>query len=105
MAIVSYMGESYECVVPLKGKDYIHLLDANGNMVAAFDGVKDFGNFSISGGVFLTLPSDENLNVAVLRADGTIGNGKRKCCDLVVAGQDVSLGVVTAKKVIGAVYA
>lgn len=50
MAIVTYLGESYECSRALKGSDYIHLLDANNEMIAAFDGVTSFDDFYISDG-------------------------------------------------------
>lgn len=106
MATVTYLGESYECSVAIKGDDYIHLLDANGMMIAAFDGVTNFSNFIISGAAWYTPVSDDYCYVAVVRDDGTIGKGGHLCSNLVRKGQAaVNFGTVTAEKVIGAVYA
>lgn len=82
MAIVTHLNESYECSKALKGDDYIHLLDANGLMIAAFDGVSNFDNFYISDGSWTTPKSDDSCNIAVVREDGTIGKGNHKCSDI-----------------------
>ena len=106
MATVTYLGENYECAVAIKGDDYIHLLDENGVMVAAFDGVTNFSNFMISGANWTTPKKDENCFVAVVRDDGTIGKGGHQCSMLVHSGQKVvAFGEVYATKVVGAVYA
>lgn len=106
MATVTYLGENYECSVAIKGDDYIHLLDENGMMIAAFDGVTNFSNFMISGANWYTPVSDNYCYVAVVREDGTIGKGGHLCSSLVKRGQsEVAFGTVTANKVVGAVYA
>ena len=105
MATVTYLGESYECSVALKGANYIHLLDVNGRMIAAFDGVSNFSGFSISGGNWTVPAPDDNCYLAVIREDGTIGKGSHKCSDVGSVGENPTFNVVTANKVIGAVYA
>lgn len=105
MATVTYLGESYECSVALKGANYIHLLDANGGMIASFDGITDFSGFAISGGSWTVPASDDDCYLAVIREDGTIGKGGHKCSDVGKVGDNPTFNVVTANKVIGAVYA
>ncbi len=106
MATVTYLGETYECVTALKGADFIHLLDANGNMVAAFDGVTTFDGFDIADGSWTTPTADSDCYLAVVKDDGTTGKGGHKCCDLVTKTGDQTInGTLTATKIIGAVYA
>lgn len=81
MITVTYLGESYECSKALKGADYIHLLDSEGCMVAAFDGITDFSGFTIDGD--WTTPTPENdCYLAVMGDDGVIRKGGHKCCDI-----------------------
>jgi len=105
MATVSYLGESYSCSVALKGANYIHLLDENGYLIAAFDGVSNFSSFQISGGNWTVPASDDDCYLAVIREDGTIGKGGHKCSDVGKIGDDPTFNTVTANKIIGAVYA
>lgn len=82
MATVTYLGESYECTTALQGTDYIHLLDKNGDMIAAFDGVSDLDAFEITGGEWVT-PADANdCYLAVFREDGRVEKSNRKVCDV-----------------------
>ena len=104
MATVTYLNESYECAVAFNGADYIHLVDANGDMVASFDGVTDFSGFTISGGNWTTPASNDDCYLAVIREDGTIGKGGHKCSDIGSIGEDPTFNTVTANKVYGAVY-
>lgn len=105
MATVNYLGESYPCSVALKGADYIHLLDEGGYLIAAFDGITSFSGFTISGGSWTVPPSDDDCYLAVIRKDGTIGKGGHRCSDVGSVGENPTFNVVTANKVIGAVYA
>jgi hypothetical protein len=105
MATVTYLGENYSCSVALKGANYIHLLDENGKMIAAFDGITNFSGFAISGGSWTVPASDDDCYLAVIREDGTIGKGGHKCSDVGSVGENPTFNVVTANKVIGAVYA
>ena len=106
MATVTFLGEIYECTTALKGADYIHLLDENGDMTAAFDGVTNFEAFTISGGSWVTPTAAGDCYLAVVQDDGTVGKGGHKCCDVVTkAGDQVIEGTLTATKIIGAVYA
>lgn len=82
MAVVTFLNNSIECATALKGNDYIHLLDADGVMIAAIDGITDFTGFAISGGKWTTPTAEHNCYLAVLRDDGTIGKGGHRCCDL-----------------------
>ena len=76
MATVTYNNESFICTTALKGTDYIHLLDASGHMIVAFDGVVDFSGFSISDGDW-TSPRDVDLcSIAVIEDDGTLGESR-----------------------------
>ncbi len=86
MPTVTYNNESFTCTTALKGEDYIHLLDASGNMITAFDGVVDFSGFSISDGDW-TSPTDVDLcSIAVIEDDGTIGRSSFKPSDIAKAG-------------------
>ena len=105
MATVSYLNESYPCSVALKGADYIHLLDVGGYLIAAFDGITNFSGFTISGGSWTIPASDDDCYLAVIRKDGTIGKGGHRCSDVGSVGENPTFNVVTANKVIGAVYA
>jgi len=33
MATVTYLGESYSCATAYKGEDFIHLVDADGQLI------------------------------------------------------------------------
>ena len=54
MVVVTYNGVAYECHKAYMGEDFVHLVDAAGCMVAAFDGVNDFSGFTITGGTWET---------------------------------------------------
>lgn len=85
MVTVMYRDLSFECATAIKGENYVHLLDENGTMIAAFDGVTNFNYFSISGGSW-TNPTPENeCFLAVIKDDGTVGKGGHRCCDVIVA--------------------
>lgn len=106
MATVTFLGESYECATAIKGDDYIHLLDANGVMIAAFDGVTDFSPFSITGGEWSEPAAASDCHLAVVREDGTVVKSDHKFCDLLTTDGDQTInGTLTVKKIIGAVYA
>lgn len=105
MATVTYLGETYECATALKGADYIHLLDENGDMTAAFDGITDFSGFEITSGSWATPASDNDCYLAVIRDDGTIGRGHHRCSDVGTIDENPTFNTVTANKIIGAVYA
>lgn len=85
MATVTYYDISFECTTALKGENYVHLLDDERAMIAAFDGVTDFTNFAITDGEWTTPTADHDCYVAVLKDDGTIGRGGHKCCELIAA--------------------
>lgn len=82
MPTLTYLGETFDCTTAIKGPDYIHLLDANGVMVASFDGITDFSAFTLSGGSYTTPTEDHNCALAVIRDDGTIGKGDHTCADV-----------------------
>ena len=82
MAVVTYLDNSIECTTALKGDDYIHLLDADGVMIAAFDGVTDFTGFSITDGEWTTPTAENDCYLAVVKDDGSIGKGAHRCCDI-----------------------
>lgn len=93
MPVVTYNGiETYDCAKAIMGDTYIHLLDAYGNMIVAFDGIVDFNVFEISGGDWTVPTSDNNCFVAVIREDGTLGKGGHRCSDI---GSSASSGYAT----------
>lgn len=78
MATLTFNGASYTVDHAVKGADYIHGYDANGIVVAAFEGVKDFGQFTYTG-TYMSPEKcldDANNNVrhvngVLVRCDGT----------------------------------
>lgn len=81
MPNVTYGGTTYPCAKALKGADYIHLLDSNGCMIAAFDGITDFTGFTIDTD-WTTPTPDGECYLAVIGDDGVIRKGTHKCCDI-----------------------
>lgn len=82
MITVTFNGESYECAVALKGADFIHLLDANDEKVAFFDGVSNFSGFSISGGSWTTPTTPDECYLVTMGEDGILRKGGHKCSDI-----------------------
>ena len=85
MPNVTYGGTTYPCAKALKGPDYIHLLDSDGCMIVAFDGVKDFSGFTIDTDWTAPTPEGE-CYLAVIGDDGVIRKGGHRCCDINVIG-------------------
>ena len=85
MATVKYGNLSFWCETAIKGNDYVHLLDSEGAMIVAFDGVQNMSAFSITDGTWTDETPDHECYVAVMKDDGTIGKGGHKCCDLISA--------------------
>lgn len=94
MATVKCHNFTFECTTAIKGADYIHLLDSEGVMVAAFDGVTDFSIFSIENGTWQSPTAEHDCYVAVIRDDGTIGKGSHRCSDIKSKLTDMSDVVV-----------
>ncbi len=82
MITVTYRDIAYVCDKAIKGDNYIHLLDASGCMIAAFDGISNFDIFTISGGGWTTPSPDDECYLAVVREDGTVAKGGHKCNDV-----------------------
>lgn len=85
MPTVTFNEESYTCSIALKGTDYIHLLNQDGDMIAAFDGIVSFTDFSISDGDWTSPKDDNSLPLAVIREDGTQGQAEYTAADIVAA--------------------
>ena len=85
MATVKYYDLTFECATAIRGNDYVHLLDAEGTMIVAFDGVSNISAFSISNGTWQEATPERDCNIAVIKDDGTIGKGGHRCCDLIAA--------------------
>ena len=81
MPNVTYLGTTYPCAKALKGEDYIHLLDSDGVLIVAFDGVKDFSGFTIDTDWTVPTPEGE-CYIAVIGDDGVIRKGGHRCCDI-----------------------
>ena len=90
MATITYLGKSYDCATALKGSDYIHLLDSDGTMIAAFDGITNFSGFTIKNGSWTTPTPEEDCYVAVVKDDGAMGKGNHIC-------SDIRTGIVSVK--------
>lgn len=82
MALVTHQDKEYSCTTAIKGEDYIHLLDEDGELRTAFDGVSDFSGFSITDGDWTSPTPEEDCYVAVVKDDGTMGKGGHKCSDI-----------------------
>lgn len=82
MATITYLGETYTCNTALRGDDYIHLLDSDGVMIAAFDGISDFSAFTITDGAWSAPTSDYYCYLAIVRDDGTIGKASYRCSSI-----------------------
>lgn len=94
MATVTYNNERFTCTTALKGTDYIHLLDASGDMIVAFDSVADFSGFSITGGSWTSPKSVNNCNITVWGEDGVIRSSTIKPSDIPSSPADI--GAATA---------
>lgn len=81
MPNVTYLGTTYPCAKALKGADYIHLLDSDGCMIAAFDGITNFTGFTIDTD-WTTPPPNDDCYLAVIGEDGVIRKGSHKCCQI-----------------------
>ena len=89
MPTLKYLGDSYDCATAIKGPDYIHLLDANGAMVATFDKITDFSSFTLENGSYTSPTPDHDCYLTVTRDDGTFGKGNYKCSDIPRTAADV----------------
>ena len=98
MATRTYLGESYNCATALKGSDYIHLLDSNGEMIAAFDGITDFSGFSITSGDWTSPTAENDCYVAVVKDDGTMGKGGHRNSDILTGIVSVANGGTGARR-------
>ncbi len=82
MAVVTHFDKEYSCTTAIKGGDYVHLLNEDGEMIVAFDGVTDFSSFSITSGSWTTPTPENECYVAVVKDDGTMGKGGHKSSDI-----------------------
>lgn len=118
MPTLTYLGETYDCTTAIKGPDYIHLLDANGVLTAAFDRITSFTGFTLANGSYTTPTADQNCYLAVIRDDGTIGKGGHTCAtvgnavpktrtingkplsaNITLTGADLNVGTITTARI------
>lgn len=98
MATVKYMGVEYPCSKAVKGDDYVHLVNANGKLIVAFDGVSDFSGFTITGGNWIIPTPEDECYLAVVKDDGTVGKGGHRCSDIPTALEELgNVEVCTSK--------
>lgn len=90
MITINFCNMTFTCDKAIKGSDYVHLVDADGNLTACFEGVTDFGQFTISGGSWTTAPSNDSCELAVVGADGVIRKSTKKASDIASLQTDVS---------------
>lgn len=102
MAIVTHFDKEYSCTTAIKGGDYVHLLNENGKMIVAFDGVTDFSSFSISEGTWKTPTPEHECCLAVVKDDGMMGKGGHKCSDVRTGTVAVANGGTGAVDVVNA---
>lgn len=78
MATITFMSKSYTVDHAVKGADYVHGYDANGDRVVSIDGISDFGAVTYDG-VYIS-PQDcledpcnavRHCGGRLVRADGT----------------------------------
>lgn len=86
---VEFLGVSYECSTAIKGPDYVHLLDANGLLIASFHGVADFSAFTLSEGEWTNITDYDGFNIAVVAPDGTVKKSSKTFED-VLQGVDAA---------------
>ena len=98
MPTLNYLGGSFACATAIKGDNYIHLLNADGVMVAAFDNITDFSGFLLENGSYTSPTADHDCHVAVIRDDGTIGKGGHPCADIGTALTTASAAAAAAAK-------
>ena len=98
MPTLNYLGHSFACATAIKGDNYIHLLNADGVMVAAFDNITDFSGFLLENGSYTSPTADHDCRVAVIRDDGTIGKGGHPCADIGTALTTASAAAAAAAK-------
>ena len=72
MITVTHCKVQYTCSKAIKGPDYIHLVDANSNLLTAFDGVTDFSGFAISGGSWSSPQQLCDRKFALVHEDGSV---------------------------------
>lgn len=54
MPILTFSGTEYPCERAQRGKDYVRLLDENGDVVFFADGISDFGEYDLANGEWET---------------------------------------------------
>lgn len=101
MPTLIYKNDRFDCTTAIKGDDYIHLLDADGIMTSAFDGITNFSDFTLENGSYTSPTADHNCYLAVIRDDGTIGKGNHTCADVGNASNHNHDGVYAPMTIFG----
>lgn len=97
---VTFLDKTYVCTTAIKGADYAHLLDDTGLMIAAFDGVKDFSLFTLTGGAWTEVTDYDGFNIAVVAPDGTM----RKSSKTLANKADLENGKVPSSQLPATTY-
>lgn len=84
---VTFLGTEYECSTAIKGADYVHLLDANGLLIASFEKVIDFSVFALSGGSWTSPTAEDECPLAVIGDDGSVRKSSHKYSDVTAIAQ------------------
>lgn len=82
MVLVTHNQTTYECMSAIKGSNYVHLLDANSNLIVAFDGVIDFSDFTIYGGDWSAPTATNSGFIATIGDDKVIRASGRRGSDI-----------------------
>lgn len=105
MPTLKYLDRTFDCAVAIKGADYIHLLDENNVMTAAFDNITDFSDYTLENGSYTAPTAEGYCKVAVLRDDGTIGAGDHTCADIGTAMTNAQAAGAKAQQALDAANA
>ena len=90
MITVTFCNMTFTCEKAIKGSDYVHLVDADGNLTACFEGVTNFNKFTITGGFWTAAPSNDDCELAVVGAGGVVRKSTKKASDIASLQADVS---------------
>lgn len=96
MITITYAGGTFTCDKAYKGLssvfgyNFVHLVDASGNLTAAFDNLDSFDGFTISGGSWSEPAAPNKCSIAVIGADGRIYKGGHTCEDIPAKASDLN---------------
>lgn len=89
MYILKYGTDTYEVDHAVKGADYVHGYDADGNCIVSIEGISSFSTISYSGTYLVPTECEaepcndvKHVNGELLRRDGTPASHKHSASDI-----------------------